>query len=294
MNPFLAPKRRPLVVGHRGVPALHQENSLAGFRRAVALGLPAAELDVRLTADGRAVVCHDNDLERLTGERVLLDELSWDRASKLRLRRQLPMGTGPHGEAVVMRYDREEPLALLDEVLAEVGDALALNVELKLDLEHPFDTRVAPIAAEAIERAGLADRVIVTSFDPRKLRLARKTRKGLAIGFCFDDGMFDLLGPRGRGWLGRVLEANVVGRILKTKLVGAEHTLVGPETVARLHARGVAIGTHTLFPLGSTAGKPIAPAAATEAEVHRLVALGVDWIESDDGARLLDVVSRAP
>ena len=43
-NPFLGIKARPLVVGHRGVPTLHQENTLAGFRRAVELGVPAIEL----------------------------------------------------------------------------------------------------------------------------------------------------------------------------------------------------------------------------------------------------------
>src|SRR5258705_393861 len=59
VNPFLAPKPRPLIVGHRGVPALHQENTLAGFRHAVALGLDAIELDVRLTRDRRAIVFHD-------------------------------------------------------------------------------------------------------------------------------------------------------------------------------------------------------------------------------------------
>ena len=48
-NPFMIGKRKPIVVGHRGVPARHQENTLAGFKRAVQLGVPAIELDVQLT-----------------------------------------------------------------------------------------------------------------------------------------------------------------------------------------------------------------------------------------------------
>src|SRR3954468_326610 len=91
-NPFLAKKQRPLVVGHRGVPRLHQENTLAGFRRAVALGIPAVELDVRLTADGRAVVIHDSELDRLTGDRASVIDLTWDQLSRLRVRRELAMG----------------------------------------------------------------------------------------------------------------------------------------------------------------------------------------------------------
>ena len=303
-NPFLAPKRRPLVVGHRGVPTLHQENTLAGFRRAVALGIPAIELDVRLTADRRAVVLHDNNLERLTGLFRDVDELTWDQVSRLRIRRVLPMGIDVNGAPAIVRYEREERIPLLEEVLAEVASTIAINVELKLDGPW-WQAEIGAVVAKVIADAGVENRVIVTSFDPRKLRRAAQGLKDLATGFCFDDTMFDLLKPlfarlpripvgletqcnarRALNWL---LDGNFAGRFLGSRVVGAEHTLVGPHTVDRLHAAGVAIGTHTLFPLGTT-GKPIAKAAMTEAEVDRLVALRVDWIESDDPERLLALV----
>jgi hypothetical protein len=57
-----------------------------------------------------------------------------------------------------------------------------------------------------------------------------------------------------------------------------------------MHQRGVAIGTHTLFPIGSTTGKRIDPISDSLDEVDRLVALGVDWIETDDPERLLSRV----
>ena len=60
-----------------------------------------------------------------------------------------------------------------------------------------------------------------------------------------------------------------------------------------LHARGVAIGTHTIFPIGSTTGKPLSASAHSDREVERLVELGVDWIESDDPERLQNVMARA-
>ena len=66
-----------------------------------------------------------------------------------------------------------------------------------------------------------------------------------------------------RRLLNAILDTHLLGRLLGTRLVGAEHTLVGSETVRRLHDQGIAIGTHTLFPLGSTTGKPIAPSACT-------------------------------
>ena len=297
VNPFLPGKPRPLVVGHRGVPILHQENSLAGFRRAVELGVPAIELDVRLTADGVAVVLHDDDLGRTTGVTARVSELTWDRLSRLRLLRSMPMGIAGDGSPVIAHYDREEPIARFDEVLAEIGDRAAMNVEIKVDLPRWWPTDVAEVAAREIVAAGATGRVIVTSFDPRKLRAARRISNQLETGFCFDDGMLDRIHmvldvPARRRAIVRLLDRHVIGWLLDTRVVGAEHTLIDPEAIGRLHRRGVAVGTHTIFPLGSTTGKPIDPAASSPQEVERVVAAGVDWIESDDPIRLMEMMER--
>lgn len=292
VNPFLVGKHRPIIVGHRGVPKLHQENTLAGFRRAVELGLPAIELDVRLTRDRKAVVLHDHNLRRLTGSGFDVDDLTWDQISRLRIRRELPMGLDTKGREVVVRYEHEERIPLLAEVLAEVAARIVINIELKLDVARLWATEIGAIAAQVISEARAEHRVIVTSFDPRKLGAAVRKESRLAVGFCFDDTMLNFASPFGnpRRMLSRILETNFVNWLLGTRLVGAEHTLIGHRTVERLHAAGVAIGTHTLFPMGSTTGKPIDPSAMTEAEVHRLVELGVDWIESDDPERLQALV----
>jgi glycerophosphoryl diester phosphodiesterase len=311
INPFLVGKHRPLVVGHRGVPALHQENTIAGFRRAVALGLPAVELDVRLTADRQAVCVHDFNLSRLTGSPRNVVDLTWDELSRLRIRRELSMGHNAGGTAVVLRYDREERIPLLAEVLAEVGGALVINVEIKIRQPQWWQRDAAEVVARVIAEAGVEDRVIVTSFDPRMLLATRRARRRIAIGFCFDDTMLNFAarlldrlpafpidldlhhvhrrGHNARRVLNQLLEVDAFGRLFGTRLVGADHTLVGRRTVEALHRQGVAIGTHTLFPIGS--GKPIASTAASTAEVERLVRLGVDWIESDDPERLLRLVS---
>lgn len=311
-NPFLVGKHKPIVVGHRGVPTLHQENTLAGFRRAVSLGLPAVELDVRLSADRQAVVVHDHSLRRLTGSSFDVDNLTWDQISRLRIRRELPMGVDLHGAPLIVRYEREERIPLLAEILAEVAGQVAINVELKLDVPVWWQVEVATVVAEVIAASGVEDRVIVTSFDPRKLLALGRARPNLARGFCFDDTMLNFAAPlldrlppfateillpedrairaNGPRLLNRLLEHNLLGRLLGTKLVGAEHTLVGRDTVRRLHEKGVAIGTHTLFPLGSSTTKRIAPSSMTEAEVDRLVELGVDWIETDDPERLQKLI----
>lgn len=310
-NPFLAGKAKPIIVWHRGVPKVHQENTLAGFRRAVELGIPAVELDVRLTADRKAIVLHDHNLRRLTGSSFDVDHLAWDQIAKLRIKKELPMGNDPTGAPLVQRYEREERIPLLAEVLSEISGKAAINVELKVDMPGWWGVEIARVVAEVIRKTGVEDRVIVTSFDPRKLLALKRAHDNIAYGFCFDDTMLnfarpllDRLSPFHDGAslpergiranahraLNRILETNFVSRVLGTKLVGAEHTLVGRDTVRRLHSHNTAIGTHTIFPMGSTTTKLLSPAAYTEAEVERLVDIGVDWIETDDPERLQKLI----
>jgi glycerophosphoryl diester phosphodiesterase len=311
-NPFLAGKAKPIVVGHRGVPHIHQENTLAGFRRAVAMGVPAIELDVRITKDRRAVCLHDSNLKRLTGLSGEVVDLKWDQLSRLRVRKDLSMGFDVTGAEVIARYDREEPIPLLAEVLSEVAAKVVVNVEIKIEMPRWWRVEASEIVAQVIGDCHVENRVIVTSFDPRMLVSTRRAHPEIAVGFCFDDTMLDFTNglldrlpalpveltkhhhhPRGhnaRRLLNRLLETNFASRLLGTRVIGAEHTLVGRDTVRALHRRGIAIGTHTLFPLGSATNKAIASTAASIEEVHRLVELGVDWIETDDPDRLMPLV----
>jgi len=52
---------RPLLLGHRGARAFRQipENTLASFEQCLQHGCDGFEFDVRRSADGQAVICHD-------------------------------------------------------------------------------------------------------------------------------------------------------------------------------------------------------------------------------------------
>ena len=58
---------RPLLLGHRGARGERAvpENSVASFDLALAQGCDGFEFDVRLSADGQAVVCHDATIRGL-------------------------------------------------------------------------------------------------------------------------------------------------------------------------------------------------------------------------------------
>lgn len=54
------------VIGHRGAAGLALENTLESIKAAKEAGVDAIEFDVRLTADGHFVLCHDHDVSRVS------------------------------------------------------------------------------------------------------------------------------------------------------------------------------------------------------------------------------------
>src|SRR5262245_45207319 len=68
---------KPLVIAHRGDTHAALENTMPAFESALKLGVDGIEMDLQLSRDGRVVVFHDDDLERLAGRPGSVSELNW-------------------------------------------------------------------------------------------------------------------------------------------------------------------------------------------------------------------------
>src|SRR5246127_5890377 len=69
---------RPLLLGHRGARAQKSipENTLASFDQALADGCDGFEFDVRLTLDGKAVVCHEPEVGGIQIAQASVEQLT--------------------------------------------------------------------------------------------------------------------------------------------------------------------------------------------------------------------------
>jgi glycerophosphoryl diester phosphodiesterase len=165
------PFDRPFVViGHRGAAGHEPENTLRAFRRAVAMGAHAVELDVYRVED-ELVVLHDDSLERTTNGTGLLAEHS------LAEIRRLDAGEG-------------EQIPLLSEVFAAIGPSIGVNVELKG--EGTGERLVGYLQTHAADRGG----VLVSSFKRQELAAYKNTGGGAALGLLFgrsEEGLFEHL-----------------------------------------------------------------------------------------------------
>jgi glycerophosphoryl diester phosphodiesterase len=70
--------RLPLLLGHRGMRGSSEakENTLEAFDHALQQGCDGFEFDVRLTGDGRAVICHDPKIDGVTLSRAVASQLT--------------------------------------------------------------------------------------------------------------------------------------------------------------------------------------------------------------------------
>lgn len=137
---------RPLRLAHRGDWRRATENTIAAFRAALAVpGCDGLEFDVRRSADGVPVICHDVSLERVQRRPERVDELT---AAAL--------------------ADLDVPT--LAEVLEAVGRGPFLDVELKGD--------PGPAVVEVLSRARGDDleAAVVSSFDGATLEHVRRLR----------------------------------------------------------------------------------------------------------------------
>ena len=160
-----------MVVAHRGASIEQPENTIEAFEAAIDAGADAVEFDVRMTADGVAVVMHDPDVSRTTDGTGLVPELTL--ADVRRLRIPLP-GGGQTG------------VPTLEEALECLSGRTTADIEIKNLPGEPGYTpdREAAVEAtlETLDEVAFARPVIVSSFNPRSVAHSRDLRPDVATG----------------------------------------------------------------------------------------------------------------
>ena len=167
MSPDRPPIPAPLLaapIAHRGLwgPGV-PENSVAAARAATTAGY-GIEADLQISADGRAMVFHDDQLARLTPESGPLRERPADALAAI------PLRGGAEG------------IPTLAALLAAVAGRAPLLLEIK-DQDGALGPRVGALeAAVAADLAGYDGPVAVMSFNPHSAAAMREAAPGLPRG----------------------------------------------------------------------------------------------------------------
>jgi glycerophosphoryl diester phosphodiesterase len=146
-----------LKVGHRGAKAYEIENTLESFSKAMELGANAVELDVRMSQDAQLVVSHDDNLKKVFGRDVRINEATLKE----------------------LKHQTENRIVTLEEALRFIGrTAEKILIELK---EAGYEHKVVDV----IRKENLEDRVIIVSFHEEALACVRTIDKSIETGLIY-------------------------------------------------------------------------------------------------------------
>lgn len=232
---------RPLTLAHRGALREAPENTLAAFRRALALGADGIELDAKLTRDGAVVVMHDPTVDRTTNGKGRVSTFNLDQI------RALDAGSWFDFEF------RDEQVPTLEEVFAEFGQKTILNVELTnyTTTRDGLEDKVV----ELTRRHNVARQVIISSFNPFSIRHVKRLDPALPTAI--------LTMPEMAIWFRRVW----LGPLARHEARHPEYKEVGEAYMRECARKGLRVNVWT-------------PADEDETPemVRRLAGLGVDGL----------------
>jgi len=135
----------PLLLGHRGARASRHipENTLASYDLCLQHGCDGFEFDVRLSADGQAVICHDATTGRMKIEKTASNLLE---------------------------------LPALEEVLRQFAHRAFLDIELKV---AGLEQQIASILQKYVPQKGF----VVSSFIPDVLTAIHNLDPAIPLGY---------------------------------------------------------------------------------------------------------------
>ncbi len=129
-------KGKVKLIAHRGLSGLYLENTVEAFEAAGQKGYYGIETDVHVTKDGKFIVTHDDDLKRIAGLDLIVEETDYETLRGLRF--QDPYGKGieeyrlPSLEEylrICKKYDKQAILELKNKMRPQEVLAIAKEVE---------------------------------------------------------------------------------------------------------------------------------------------------------------------
>ena len=188
-----------LVHGHRGARAYAPMNTIPSFALAIGQKADGIELDVQLTADGHLVVIHDFTVDGTTDGSGAVRELVFGKLREFNAAAKFaPMAKPLEGS--IPKTFGQVPIPTLDEVFALVCDSAGPDFMVNVEIKAPYcdaygaeapsgPPGIEQAVADSIARYGMANRVIISSFNPPTLKRFKALCPHIPVGFLIEENV---------------------------------------------------------------------------------------------------------
>ena len=204
------------MIAHRGVSGLERENTCPAFVAAGVKSYYGIETDVHITKDGKVIVVHDDDLKRIAGLDMVVEESNFDELRAVRLK---------DTDGVTDRADLFLPT--LEEY---ISICRKYDKQAILELKNKMQPCEVWLIAETVQKMGWFERTTFISFAGDNLVALREkfptASAQYLTGECTEEEMQFMMDNK--------LDADLCGYCITA------------EKVQRLHEAGLVVNVWTL------------------------------------------------
>jgi glycerophosphoryl diester phosphodiesterase len=204
------------MIAHRGVSGLERENTCPAFVAAGVKSYYGIETDVHITKDGKVIVVHDDDLKRIAGLDMVVEESTFDELRAVKLK---------DTDNVTERADLFLPS--LDEY---INICKKYDKQAILELKNKMQPQEVWMIAEMVKQLGWFDRTTFISFAGENLTALREKFPMASAQYltdkCTEEEIQFMINNR--------LDADLCGYCIT------------PEKVQTLHQNGLIVNVWTL------------------------------------------------
>lgn len=141
-------------INHRGYNTIAPENSLSAFTLSKIFGFAYVETDVIWTSDDIAVCCHDDNLTRLTGQKVTISNSTYDDIRDIKL-------------TVTNSIFSDETIPTFEQFLTLIKK---LGLKAYVEIKSNYSKEKVETLSQKVKNWGLRDDITFISFDINTLK----------------------------------------------------------------------------------------------------------------------------
>ncbi len=240
-----------MVIAHRGYSGEAPENTLAAFKKAIEVGSDMIELDIHFSRDRQIVVIHDETLERTADGLGRVAEFTLAELKKF----DAGFWFSPEFKG--------ERIPTLAEVLHLAKGKILVNIEIKSPSHGLYSvTELAEQALKEVQKMGMLEEVIFSSFNPLALEKIRELAPRAYVAILYH-----------REW-------NFIAEITRGKsfeVLNLRKDFLNKEKIDRIKGLGMLVNVYTVN---------------EEEELRRFVEWGVNGIITNYPKRLIKILQQ--
>ena len=221
MDTIKVDRKQTKMVAHRGLAGIEKENTCSAFVAAGNRSYFGVETDVHVTKDGKYVIFHDDNLERVSGINAAVEESTYEQ-----LRR-------------VVLFDKDNIKGRIDLMIPSLEEYLSICCKYGktcvLELKNKFSPRDIDNVIKIVRSVYSLKKVIFISFVLENLTYIRKKLKNQKLQFLLCDFNENAEGQKFSDRLLQLKQNSLDIDILYTSLT--------EENVKILHNNGIEINT---------------------------------------------------